>query len=115
MELKARSLKLEEELIQVRLSWELRCQPLAATWEWKQGCQDSGLTSELVASCSPHMLVGLFPPFLKWMEPLLGVTALLFLGLQYSPMNARHLLPVSLDLVPAAATVPCGAGDRGES
>lgn len=37
MELKARSLKLEEELIQVRLSWELRCQPLAATWEWTTG------------------------------------------------------------------------------
>lgn len=34
MELKARALKLEEELIQVRLSWELRCQPLAPTWEW---------------------------------------------------------------------------------
>lgn len=62
-----------------------------------QGCQDSGLTSELVASCSAHMLVGLLPPFLKWMEPL-GVTALLFLGLQYSPMSARHLLSMFLQL-----------------
>lgn len=33
MELKARALKLEEELIQVKLSWEPRCQPLVPTWE----------------------------------------------------------------------------------
>lgn len=33
MELKARALQLEEELIQVKPSWELRCRPLAPTWE----------------------------------------------------------------------------------
>lgn len=33
MKLKAQSLKLEEELSQVKLSWEQKCQPLAPTQE----------------------------------------------------------------------------------
>lgn len=77
MELKARALQLEEELIQVKLSRGPRCRPFAPAWE-SPGL--SGLRSYLwtVDGCSPPTLVGLLLLFLKWVEPLLGVTALPF-------------------------------------
>lgn len=74
-----------------------------------QGCQGSGLTSRSMDSCSPPTLVGLLPVFLKWMEPFLGMTDLP--EPLHFPMCVRHLQSVSLNLIPAAAPVPCGPGN----
>lgn len=72
MELKARALQLEEELIQVKLSRGPRCRSLAPAWE-SPGL--SGLRSYLwtVDGCSPPTLVGLLLLFLKWVNLFLGL------------------------------------------
>jgi hypothetical protein len=65
MELKARALQLEEELIQVKLPETEVLAPCPSLGVGNQGCQGLGLSSGLMDDCSSPTLVGLLPLFLK--------------------------------------------------